>query len=57
MIFGLYDSESEFSRKIGWSRQRLSRITNGKKEPTVGELQILAENLNASVSDIAIFFT
>jgi len=56
MIFGLYDSESDFAAAIGWSRQRLNKITNGIKEPDVEELNTLANGLKSSVGDIAQIF-
>ena len=56
MIFGIYKSESECARQMNWTKQRLNKIINGKKEPTVGELQEMAKALKHSVSDIASIF-
>ena len=56
LIYARYDSESAFARDLGWSRQRLNRITNGRKEPDLDEVQILANKLGQSFSDVANIF-
>ena len=56
LIYSRYDSEAEFAKAIGWSRQRLSRITNGVKEPNVEDINILAGGLNLNVGDIVEIF-
>jgi len=56
MIFGIYKSESECARQMGWAKQRLNKIVNGTKEPTVSELQEMSIALNCSVSDMASIF-
>ena len=56
MIFGIYKSEADCARQMGWARQRLNKIVNGTKEPTVSELQELSSALNCSVSDVAAIF-
>lgn len=55
-IYEQFDSEAEFAQEIGWPRQRLNRITTGRKEPTVSELNELAIGLNISVERVAGFF-
>lgn len=56
LIYKSYDSEADFARKLGWPRQRVYRITNGLKEPSVSELNNMAEVLNKSVGDLAQIF-
>lgn len=56
IIYGKYDSEAEFAQVIGWERQRLSKITNGQKEPNVEELNSLALGLGISVEKVAQIF-
>ncbi len=56
LIYSNFNSESEFARVLGWSRQRLNKITNGIKEPNVTELNALAIPLNKSVGEMAKFF-
>lgn len=55
-IYGQYDSEAEFAKALGWPRQRLSKITNGQKEPNVSEINDLALGLGFSVDAIAQIF-
>ena len=55
-IFGIYKSESDCARQMGWNKQRLNKIVNGIKEPTVKELQELATAFNCSVSEVADIF-
>lgn len=56
IIYGKYDSESQFAQVLGWEKQRLNKITNGKKEPDVVELNALASGLGVSVDNIAQIF-
>lgn len=56
LIYSLYDTEAEFASKIGWERQRLSKITNGTKEPDVNELNILSKALGKTIDDMAQIF-
>lgn len=56
LIYSKFDSEAEMAAAIGWPRQRLSKITNGIKEPDVNELNALANPLGKSVGDIAQIF-
>ena len=55
-IHSKYNSEAEFAKAIGWSRQRLSKITNGHKIPTLFEVDALATALGCSFMDIANFY-
>ncbi len=55
-IHSKYNSEAEFAEAIGWSRQRLSKITNGHKIPTILEVDFLANALGCSFMDIASFY-
>lgn len=55
-IYDQFDTEADFARKLGWTRQKLNRITLGHKEPTVSEVNELATGLNISVEQVAGFF-
>ena len=55
-IHSKYNSEAEFARVIGWTRQRLSKITNGHRVPTLFEVDFLATALGCSFMDIANFY-
>jgi transcriptional regulator with XRE-family HTH domain len=56
LIHAKYDSEADFSRKLGWNRQRLNRITTGRKAPTLEETAQIASALNESFDVIAKIF-
>lgn len=56
LIYSKYDTEAELARALNWSRQKLSKITNGKVEPTIDELSQLAESLQVSIGDLANIF-
>lgn len=56
LIHGLYDTEAELARALGWPRQRLNKITTGAKEPDICEASQLATKLNVSVDVIADIF-
>ena len=56
LIYGRFDSETAFAEHIGWSRQRLNKITTGRKEPHVTEVLEIAEGLDADVSVIVNIF-
>ena len=56
MIHAKFDSEAAMARALGWSRQRLSKITNGRKIPTIFEIDAMATVLGCSFMDIANFY-
>ena len=56
LIYGAYDSEADFAKAIGWDRQRLSKITNGQREPNIEELNSLAKGLGITVEMVAHIF-
>lgn len=56
LIHANYDNESEMARAMGWSRQRLNKITTGRRLPDLNEVQALAEALNTSFSSMAQIF-
>ena len=45
LIHSHFDSEAQFAKAMGWPRQRLNRIVNGKKIPTLFEIGDMAEAL------------
>ena len=53
IIYSKFDSEADMAKAMGWTRQRLSKITNGLKEPDVNELNDMANPLNMTVGEIA----
>ena len=56
LIHGKYNSESQLARDLGWSRQRLNMLTNGRKEPDLDEAIALADKLDVSLDVIASIF-
>ena len=51
-----YDSEAACARALGWSKQRLNRITNGEREPDIYEAAELAVCLETDVAHLAQIF-
>lgn len=56
MIHSKFDSELQMAKTIGWSRQKLNKITNGKMEPDLDDVQKMASALNVSFMDVARIF-
>ena len=56
LIYSHFNSEAALATELGWSRQKLNRITNAEKEPTVRELNLLAGVLNVGVEELAQIF-
>ena len=55
-IYKNHASFSDFARAIGWSRQRLYRVTKGMHIPDVVELQEIATGLGISIESASWFF-
>lgn len=51
-----YKSEAECARRLGWTRQRFSKIVNALKEPDVSEVEQIAIVLGRSITEIADIF-
>lgn len=56
LIHSHYSSEAELARVLHWTRQRLNRITNGDKEPTLEEVRDLANALHEPFDKVAHIF-
>ena len=56
LIYGKFETESAFAESLGWPRQRLSRITNGKKVPDIYEAKAMADALGVDIDTFAKFF-
>lgn len=56
LIYGAYDSEAEFAKAVGWQKQKVNKITNGKKEPNLTEINAMANALKVPMDDIAQIF-
>lgn len=55
-ILKLYPSEAAFARALGWDRQKLNKIVNAKKNPTVCEINELANGLKKDATEIFLIF-
>ena len=49
-------AEAECARKMGWSRQRLNKITTGKKMPDIAELNCIAAVLERNADELLHIF-
>lgn len=56
MIHSKFESETAMANAMGWSKQRLGRITNGKKEPTLEDTAQIAYVLDRPFMDVANIF-
>ena len=56
LIYGKYDTESQLADELGWSKQRLNVITTGRREPSLEEVEALAQKLDKSVEDMVYIF-
>ena len=56
MIHSKFENESDFARALGWSRQRLSKITNGHRFPDLFETEDMAQALGSTFTDLAQIF-
>ena len=56
MIYGKFDTEKDCADAMGWPRQRLNKITTGKKEPSVSEVVAFAHVVDKSVEYVANIF-
>ena len=56
VILEKFSSEASFARRLGWSRQRLNKITTLTKSPTVGEINEMAVGLGISASEVYLIF-
>lgn len=55
-VYARYSDIAALAKKIGWSRQKLSPIVNGKKEPDLSEVQLMADAMDMDASVLASFF-
>jgi len=56
MIFAKFESEAQMADAIGWPRQRLNKITNGIKEPTLEEVDAIAKAVGEEFMTVAAIF-
>lgn len=56
LIHRKYDNESKMADAMGWSRQRLNKITNGGKAPSLEEIESMSIALEEPVMNIVDIF-
>jgi transcriptional regulator with XRE-family HTH domain len=56
VVYSKYASISDFSRAIGWTRQKGSNIVNGITEPSLDDVDKMSKALNISFDKTAKFF-
>lgn len=56
LIHGQFKNQAAFAAHIGWRRQRLNKIVNGEKMPSLDDCQEIAEGLGVPFMMIAGFF-
>lgn len=55
-VYGKYNSIAELARFLGWTRQKTTNIVNKKQEPSLKEVNQLANALGMPFEDAARFF-
>lgn len=56
MIYGKYASQAALAGAMGWTRQKLNNIVNGRTMPDVRDVNTLATSLEVPVSEILDIF-
>lgn len=56
MIYSRYPNESAMAKYMGWTKQKLNKITTGKKMPDLQETNEIAIALGKSLTDVANIF-
>lgn len=55
-IYGKFKNETEFAAAIGWSRQKVNKMTNGQYEPDLNEVNDIAKALEMDFYETANLF-
>lgn len=55
-IYSQFKSEAACAEEMGWPRQKLSKITNGYKEPDIEEVVQLANTLGYTIEGMINIF-
>lgn len=56
MIYSHFRTEAECARRLGWTRQKLNYITNGKRLPDIRDVNVLAKALDVEVGKLINIF-
>lgn len=55
-VYARYKDIATLADKLGWSRQKLSMFVNGYREPSLSDIQAMAEALEMEVEELTLFF-
>ena len=56
LVLGQYTSITAFAKAANWSRQKASYIINGKSEPSLDDIYVIAKAIGAEVDEVASIF-
>lgn len=56
LIHGQYHNQAEFAKAIGWSRQRLNKVVNGDKQPSLEDVRDISDGLHVPFMMVANIF-
>ncbi len=56
LIHGKFRTDADFAKALGWSRQRIYKIVNGLKDPSLDEAISIAKVLEEPLNEIANIF-
>lgn len=56
MIYRKFDTEKACADSLGWPKQKLNKIVNGKQEPSISEAVAIANVMEEPVSRVVDIF-
>lgn len=56
LIHRKYDNESQMAESMGWPKQKLNKITNGDKAPSLEEIEAIASAVEEPIMTIVNIF-
>ncbi len=56
IIYSRFKSEADCARNLGWSKQKLNKITNGRQMPDITELNRMSVVLETDVGTLLKIF-
>ena len=55
-VYARFKDIADLANTLGWSRQKLSPIVNGLKEPDLSDIQAMAKAMEMDVFELTLFF-
>ena len=56
IVFGHYSSITAFANAVNWSRQKATNIIEGKQEPRLDDIYVIARAVGEDAEEIASIF-